>query len=219
MPDRSPYTVKTLLCYLAELERRAKRIEELTAADPDFDPSELKDDPIFQIERELRESRRTLRAWPDVQRFVRDCEADGFTFDAGVNQWVASACKAHAKLPDEVGEFNLDEFCDLGDTVTQIPPGQLRGTDSGSRQRLTVNLPRKIATLDDVEYDVASDSALRWLQVLADQPGEWIAGRDLKNYDPYLEGARTNRLRQYLPDAVRALIESDTGKGSRIKLA
>ena len=43
--------------------------------------------------------------------------------------------------------------------------------------RLTMDLPRKTLTLDGVTYDVASDNALRWVQVLAEHPGEWISGR------------------------------------------
>jgi hypothetical protein len=67
-------------------------------------------------------------------------------------------------------------------------------------------------------YDVASGQALRWLNVLAKHPGEWIAGRALKDYDGELDGVRTDKLKQHLPSEILALIESDPGKGSRLRM-
>jgi hypothetical protein len=84
--------------------------------------------------------------------------------------------------------------------------------------RLTVDLARKTITLDGTPYDVDSDNALRWVKVLADHPGEWISGQDLEKYDSGLINAKTNRLRHFLPDAILSLIDSETGKGSRIRL-
>jgi hypothetical protein len=84
--------------------------------------------------------------------------------------------------------------------------------------RLTVDLARKTATLDGVSHDVSSDLALRWVKVLADHAGDWISGSELERYDESLIGARTDRLRKFLPDAILRLIDSETGKGSRIRL-
>lgn len=85
--------------------------------------------------------------------------------------------------------------------------------------RLTVNLDQRTATLDGQSYDVNSQQALRWLKVLADRPGEWISSADLHLIDPELDGVRTHRLKKKLPEPIREMIESDTGKGSRRKLA
>jgi hypothetical protein len=84
--------------------------------------------------------------------------------------------------------------------------------------RLTVDLARKTITLDGIAHDVDSENVLRWVKVLADHPGEWISGPDLKKYDPALLAPRTDRWHKKLPAPVRPLIESDTGKGSRLKI-
>jgi hypothetical protein len=84
--------------------------------------------------------------------------------------------------------------------------------------RLTVDLVKKTITLDGVGYDVSSTQALRWIKVLADHPGEWISRPQLKDYDPDLDGCRTDHLKEYLPDAILNLIDSKTGAGSRIRL-
>jgi hypothetical protein len=84
--------------------------------------------------------------------------------------------------------------------------------------RVAVDLPCKTITLDGATYDVASENALLWVQVLAERPGEWISGPELCKRDPRLLGARTDRLRKHLPAAILAVIDSDRGKGSRIRL-
>lgn len=82
--------------------------------------------------------------------------------------------------------------------------------------RLTVSLERKAITLDGQVFDVASDMALRWVKVLAMHPGEWIPAPQLKDFDPLLDGTRTDKLIARLPKAVALLIDSQTGKGSRL---
>jgi hypothetical protein len=84
--------------------------------------------------------------------------------------------------------------------------------------RLTVDLARRTVILDGRAHDVKSVMGLRWVKVLAEHPGEWISGADLARHDEELEGTRTDRLRKHLPREVCSLIESDTGKGSRIRL-
>lgn len=84
--------------------------------------------------------------------------------------------------------------------------------------RLTVNLPKKQITLDGKEYDVRSDNALRWVRALARHPGDWVSGADLKEHDQELDGVRTDKQRRYLPAEILGLIDSETGKGSRIRL-
>ncbi|MHB8902145.1 MAG: hypothetical protein ACYC6Y_25590 [Thermoguttaceae bacterium] len=85
-----------------------------------------------------------------------------------------------------------------------------------SSQRLTVDLAKRTVTLDGIPYDVRSELALRWVKVLADHEGEWISGPDLAQYDRLLDGVRTDRLK--LPPEIQAVIESQTGAGSRLCL-
>jgi hypothetical protein len=58
---------------------------------------------------------------------------------------------------------------------------------------------------------------LRWVKVLAEHPGEWISGPELRHYDQELDGCRPHRLRKSLPPAILDLIDSETGKGSRVR--
>ncbi len=44
-------------------------------------------------------------------------------------------------------------------------------------ERLKVDLDRKTLTLDDVEYDVTSERALRWVRVLSKRPVSGSAAR------------------------------------------
>jgi hypothetical protein len=83
---------------------------------------------------------------------------------------------------------------------------------------LSVDLNRLTITLDGKTYDVRSEAALRWMKVLAEHPGEWISGPDLRKYDQELDSCRTDRLKPKLPDPISDLIDSDPGKGSRIRL-
>jgi hypothetical protein len=85
-------------------------------------------------------------------------------------------------------------------------------------QRLTVDLAKKTITLDGQSYDIVSVNALRWVKVLSDHPRDWISSSKLKNYDKELDGCRPDRLNKQLPDAIRTLIESQDGVGSRIIL-
>src|SRR5262249_46887204 len=84
--------------------------------------------------------------------------------------------------------------------------------------RLVVDLERMTATLDGTKYDVKSECALRWLKVLVEHPGEWISSTSLKKYDRVLQAPRITRWRKQLPDEISSLINSETGKGSRINL-
>lgn len=120
----SPYTVKTLLLYLADLEKQKQTAQDI--ADPDEDCA---NDPGWQKGREVENSYKILRKWPGVERTLRDCEADGCTFDAkGMNQWVALHCKAHNTLPSDVASWSLDQFCDIA---------EMRIVDSGNEPSLT----------------------------------------------------------------------------------
>jgi hypothetical protein len=87
------------------------------------------------------------------------------------------------------------------------------------QRHLAVNVDRRTVALDGQTTDVKSVQAVRWLKVLSDHPDEWISGNELKRLDPELDGVRTDRLKQYLPAPVLALIDSEPGKGSRLRLA
>jgi hypothetical protein len=84
--------------------------------------------------------------------------------------------------------------------------------------RLTVDLACMTITLDGVSHDLSSENALRWVEVLADHPGKWISAPELKDYDEELDGCRPDRLKKHLPESVLNLIDSEEGKGSRIRL-
>jgi hypothetical protein len=88
---------------------------------------------------------------------------------------------------------------------------------SRAAPRLTVDVARKTITLDGETDDVTSDAALRWVKVLAEHPGEWISAVELRKHDPELDSARTDRLKKLLPERVQHLIDSETGKGSRLR--
>lgn len=98
-------------------------------------------------------------------------------------------------------------------------PGTKSPARRPRRRKLSVNLKRRTITLDDTTYDVSSEQALRWVKVLSDHNGEWISGRELVHYDSRLTGVKTDRLKCYLPDPIKALIESEPAKGSRLRLS
>jgi hypothetical protein len=102
-------------------------------------------------------------------------------------------------------------------TIDESPPSAHIG-EAIPQTRLIVDVSAMTATLDGECQDVRSKQALRWLAVLVAHPNEWISGADLAQYDSELMGARTHPLKIFLPDRIRDLIESDTGKGSRIRL-
>lgn len=84
--------------------------------------------------------------------------------------------------------------------------------------RLRVDIACQKVTLDGKSFDVSSPQALRWLKVLADRPSEWISSDNLKEYEPELLGVRTDRLKKHFPPEILSLIDSETGKGSRLRL-
>ena len=94
----------------------------------------------------------------------------------------------------------------------------MHSTTSGMLSgRLEVDLACMTATLDNTVFEVKSQHALRWLRILVEHSGEWISGKDLETYDSELMQVRTHRLKTHLPAEISALIDSDTGKGSRIR--
>lgn len=90
--------------------------------------------------------------------------------------------------------------------------------DDASTPAVQVDIKTRTVTLRGVTHDVRSEQAIRWLKVLVDHPREWLAAGDLSRHDPGLQDVRTDKLRRHLPESVQRLIESETGKGSRITM-
>jgi len=106
--------------------------------------------------------------------------------------------------------------------VTDKLPRELR-QKSVEPQALSimVDLERRTATIVATrkEFELKSEQSLRWLKVLAENEGKWISGSNLKDYDPELEGGRTDRLRKGLPLQLRRLIKTSKRFGARLKMA
>lgn len=84
--------------------------------------------------------------------------------------------------------------------------------------RIAVDLDAMTVSLDGTKHDVKSRQALRWIRVLSRRPGEWFSSTWLVECDKELLGARTDKLRRYLPPEVDCLIDSSPGTGSRLRL-
>jgi hypothetical protein len=91
-------------------------------------------------------------------------------------------------------------------------------TRARAAKRVVVDLDRRTVTIDGADVDVPSEQAIRWVAVLSRRPGCWIPSRSLRRFDDELYGARTDKLRQYLPEPIDSLIESQAGVGSRLVL-
>ncbi len=90
-------------------------------------------------------------------------------------------------------------------------------TEPVDARRIQVDLAQMTICLDGETFsDVQSPHALRWIKVLAEQPGVWISSKELLNYDSELDGCRTDKLRRHLPPQILKLISSKNGKGSRL---
>jgi hypothetical protein len=88
---------------------------------------------------------------------------------------------------------------------------------SESPPRLTIDLAKREVILEGERIDVNSEQALRWIKVLAEHSGEFISSCQLQEYDPNLINIRTDKLKAFLPPKILALIDSQTGAGSRIR--
>lgn len=89
-------------------------------------------------------------------------------------------------------------------------------------QRLVIDVNHDLAILDGVEHPVASKNALLFLQVLSEHPNEWISGADLgkgKFGDEYIGLSRPDKLKKFIPSELLAIIESQTGAGSKLVLS
>ena len=79
-------------------------------------------------------------------------------------------------------------------------------------RRIVVDMARKTLTFDGKDYDVSSERALKWVDRLAENPGEWVSGTDFEF------PLRTDKLKEFLHSEILALIESKPGAGSRLQL-
>lgn len=85
--------------------------------------------------------------------------------------------------------------------------------------QLLIDVDCGTATLNGERFDIPSKAALRWLRILAHNPGQWFSSKDLEAHDCELVDVRTDRLRSYLPEEIGRLVDSQTGRGSRLRLA
>jgi hypothetical protein len=92
------------------------------------------------------------------------------------------------------------------------------GESSSTAVRLTVDLAKKVLTIDGTPHDVSSELALRWIRILAEAEGQWFSGKELESIDSHLMAARTDRLKKLLPRAIQKCIATKRGTGSRLKL-
>jgi hypothetical protein len=149
--------------------------------------------------------------------------------EVGKSPQAPTSASALPPLPREAVVARLEEILKALEEFLHVPPqgspghGQQREDELqpalAETPRLTANVERGTVTLDGQTFDVDSAQAVRWLKVLCDHPRDWIASPDLKRFDPDLDGARTDRLKKSLPEPVQSLIDSETGKGSRLRLA
>jgi hypothetical protein len=119
--------------------------------------------------------------------------------------------------PDATNYHEARDALDLFHrAVEELPDDE---PPSAPPKRLIVSIECLTVTLDDQTYEVDSLQAVRWMKVLSEHPGVWLTPTDVAGYDPELDGARLDRLKKFIPISVRDLIDSKTGRGSRLRLA
>lgn len=118
----------------------------------------------------------------------------------------------------DIGQFRAQGEILSGVKPKTKPPRKRRRQSEKKTAPLTVDLKCKTLTVNGCTHEVDSVQALRWIKVLAEHPAEWISGLDLEQYDGELVGCRPDRLKKYLPLEILSLVDSETGKGSRLRL-
>jgi hypothetical protein len=101
--------------------------------------------------------------------------------------------------------------------ITELGKQALEAWHKPAQDRLVFDLEKKTITFDGKVYD-APEMPIRWVRVLADRPGEWIASNALRKFDPDLIAPRTSRWLKQLPKPIAKLIQSQPGAGSRLCL-
>ncbi len=84
---------------------------------------------------------------------------------------------------------------------------------------LTVNIEQQSVRINRTGkwYPLPSVEVARWLNVLAQRPGEWLSSADFAAFDPTLVGRRVERMRRKLPLNIVGLIECKRGQGARLQ--
>jgi hypothetical protein len=156
---------------------------------------------------------RRFRAVLGLHQALQDARA------AGVWDWLKGPAGKRSR-PVKVSKQPAPDLSALLARV-RLAAEELGGAEEKEtpEPRLIVDVDRMTLTLDDVTHDVPSELALRWVKVLSDHAGQWLSGAELRQFDPDLDGVRTDRLLKRLPEPVQQLIESSTGRGSRLTLA
>ena len=80
-------------------------------------------------------------------------------------------------------DFLRDLISDLAKPEAPVSEAVPEKVPKKTTQRLIVSIEKISATLDGKEYDLKSEQQARWLKVLSDNPGVWISGTQLNDYD------------------------------------
>jgi hypothetical protein len=83
---------------------------------------------------------------------------------------------------------------------------------------LVIDLKKCQAILDRTVYPLDNPLCAEFLDALVAAKGDWLGPSNLEESHPNLAGARPDRLKKKLPDAIRNLVETKPAKGSRIAL-
>ncbi len=113
--------------------------------------------------------------------------------------------------PSELPMQQTEDGQELDHSVEQPPPENR--TPPANRikpqPRLQVDVDQKTVTLDGTPHKVSHEQAL-WLDALVKANGDWRSSTELNVTKP-------DRLKARLPKEIQKMIESTTGKGSRIR--
>lgn len=78
-----------------------------------------------------------------------------------------------------------------------------------------VDLDPPQATVDGDRYELGEQSAIL-LKAVVEARGAWISTRQIEAKYPVFDAQHADRAKRKLPEALRRLIESSTGKGHRL---
>jgi hypothetical protein len=109
----------------------------------------------------------------------------------------------------------------LNDGLFKVIAGHVEILNQVLERRETsvaVDLTNWTVTIASVRHQLKGEQEARWLKVLAEHRGQLISGPQLKTFDTELDGVRTDRLLNRLPDPVKRILEVAGKKGTRMKV-
>lgn len=80
-----------------------------------------------------------------------------------------------------------------------------------AKHTLEADIERMTLTFDGKTFSVTSESAIRFVKVLADNEGVWIKASALKNYDSVLDLCKPRTLRKFIPKPIDDCIRRRQG--------